>query len=193
MVALFTDPASALHLALLLGFTGGASLLMLLTVANRLRLRRVVRVWSAGRLGGLPVAPVLFLACVGSMIAYAYAVGQTGHLHLLLGYLVGGTCWLVAAFYAASIVVTDFGIVTHINRTGHAVAWGQVVDYFHVDEGRHQRYVFFYTDATSARRRLTLEVPAKYGAAFDLVVRTKLDARFEFYAEKAYGTKALEG
>lgn len=193
MLDQLTDSASALHLALLGGFVCVTVSLMLMTVANRVRLRRVVRAWPTGRVFGLPGVPLLFIAGIGAFMVHGFMTGRGAHVQLLVGYLVGGGCWLVAAYYTHMVVVTEFGLVTRLGRTVEAVAWGQVADYFRVEEAGQHRYVFFYTDAADARRRLALDVPARHAGAFELVVRTKLDARFEFYATQAYGRKAMEG
>ncbi len=53
--------------------------------------------------------------------------------------------------------------------------------------------MFFYLDPTDVRRRLELTVPRSHRAAFQDVVREKLDARFDLSAHQVYGKKALEG
>ena len=55
------------------------------------------------------------------------------------------------------------------------------------------RYAFFYLDPADVRRRLELTVPRSQRAAFQQIVREKLDARFELSAQQVYGKKALEG
>ncbi len=90
---------------------------------------------------------------------------------------------------AVMIIVQQFGV----QIDGTSVAWGQVVDYFDDDTVLPARYVFFYLDPTDVRRRLELTVPRSQRAAFQQVVREKLDARFDLSAQQVYGKKALEG
>ena len=73
------------------------------------------------------------------------------------------------------------------------MAWGQVVDYFDDNTVFPACYVFFYLDPTDARRRLELKVPRSQRAAFQQIVREKLDARFDLSVQQVYGKKALEG
>jgi hypothetical protein len=102
---------------------------------------------------------------------------------VLLGYPAGGAFWLVAAYLARSVIVTEYGIIHDINRISQAVAWAQIVDYFTVDADRGVRYVFLYTEENGPQRhRLEVTVPAARADAFQRLVEAKLNARFAFTA-----------
>ncbi len=188
-----SDVFLSLHLALLIGFVSVTSLLMLVTVTNRLRLRRVLVSWRAGRLFGLPVWPVLFLSVVLLFIGYALAMGHALDLSIFAGYLLGGLFWFASALLSATVVVSDYGVLQNVNHAARAIAWGQVVDYFEYARGKQKGYVFFYVDGSGGRRRLELPVPALHRQRFDAIVAAKLDARFDFSMQQTYGKKTLEG
>lgn len=188
-----SDVFITLQLILLLGFIGVTSLLMLVTVTNRMRLRRVVRSWRTGRLFGFPLWPAAFLLLVLLFSLYAVAAEHVLHATTLAGYLVGGAFWMVAALLSCTVNVTEYGLILNVNRVDQAVAWGQVVDYFEFEREKGHAYVFFYLDGSGVRRRLELTVPATLVDSFRDIVSAKLDARFEFSAQQLYGKKALEG
>ncbi len=169
------------HLALLAAFVGVASLSMLLTVISHLRVRRMLLSWQGGRWYGIPVGPACFLGATLIGLGYVVMQGQPVRPSVLVGYPAGGAFWLVAAYLARSVVVTEYGIIHDINRISQAVAWSQIVDYFTVDADRGVRYVFFYTeDGGSRRHRLEITVPSSRADAFHRLVDAKLDARFAF-------------
>jgi len=93
---------------------------------------------------------------------------------------------------SSSSVVTDYGIIPEVGRAGEAVAWGQISDYFHVEEGRRTYFVFMYQDFVGVRRRLELAVPAIDVERFAAILRSKLDTRIEDPIRQIAGSKALE-
>ncbi len=187
------DILATLHLILQVGFISVTVLLLFVTVVNRLRVRHVLLAWRTGKLLGLPLWPTVFLVAVLLFFSGALAMGQALAWTMVVGYLVGGVFWFAASLLSTSVLVTEFGLIYHPNRAGHAVAWGQVVDYFDDNTVLPARYVFFYLDPTDARRRLELKVPRSQRAAFQQIVREKLDVRFDLSVQQVYGKKALEG
>ena len=183
-----------LHRAVVLLFVAVTMMLMTVTLANRMRIRRVFFSWATGRLAGLPLLPTLFLALVVPAFGYALFADS---LHpslqplLLSGYLVGGIFWYVSALVAQSMTVTDFGLIRNVNRVGQAIAWGQVEDYFLSEAYGSCHYIFLYVDRQGERRRLELSVPRSYRDRFRQIVATKVDARFQFVLERTYGKTAL--
>jgi hypothetical protein len=171
------------HLTLLAAFVGVASLSMLLTVISHLRVRRMLLSWRGGRWYGIPVGPTCFLVATLIGLGYVVIQGQPVRPSVLLGYPAGGAFWLVAAYLARSVIVTEYGIIHDINRISQAVAWAQIVDYFTVDADRGVRYVFLYTEENGPQRhRLEVTVPAARADAFQRLVEAKLNARFAFTA-----------
>ncbi len=193
MPAALASVFETLHQILVGGFVAVTVLLLVVTLTNRLRTKDVILSWHPGPLLGVPRWPALFL---GLLLAFlVFALLTQPHVPILIfgGYLLGGVFWFAAAFLASAFHVTQHGLVHQINRSGSAVAWGQVVDYFVAAREKEQRYVFFYLDETGSRRRLELHVPAACQEAFHRIVCAHLDARFDFAMEQAYGKKALEG
>jgi len=184
---------TSLHLIFQAGFLGVTSLLLLVTVMNRMRVRHVLLSWRTGKLLGLPLWPTLFLGAVLLFFIGTLVIGQAFPVKFVTGYFVGGVFWFVASLLSTSVLITMHGVISHPSRAGYAVAWGQVVDYFETHDTQKHRYVFFYLDPTETRCRLELEIPHLQQAAFSEIVAEKLDARFELAAQQVYGKKALEG
>ena len=169
------------------------ALLVLITVVNRLRVQPVVASWHTGRLFGLPLWPVIFIVLVLGSMAYTLEAGHSISPGVFMGYLMGGSFWLIAMMLSSTLLVTEMGIVTNVNRAGQAVAWGQITDYFEIDSGKKTHCVFLYADENGRRRRLELHVPPRHHSRFRHIVRAKVDARMEFGVQQIFGKKALEG
>ncbi|MEM1269611.1 MAG: hypothetical protein AAF752_01575 [Bacteroidota bacterium] len=195
------DALQTLHHLVLALFVGTTALLFVTTLINRLRIRRVQQSWCAGRLFGLPLLPTLFLLLVTPLFLYAWLADTAPQFlsaGLLAGYLIGGAFWYAAAVLFNSVLVTDFGIIRNVNRLGEAVAWGQVIDYASAPKSASedvrrctQLYVLIFDDRTKRRNRLELRVPASQHDRFHELVQSKLDARFDFALEQAYGGGSL--
>lgn len=181
----------SLQLLLLCVFVGGTSTLLIMTVINRMRVRRVLMSWQHGRSGRWPIGATAFVAIALILTAYTGAQGSMLQAALASGYLVGGIFWWGAAFLTRTVLISAYGIVGHVNRDERVLAWSQVTDYFVVRDGGHWRYTFFYRK-DGAQQRFMLRVPAAYREAFQQVVRNHVDARFEFEIQRRYGRKALE-
>jgi hypothetical protein len=184
---------ATLHLILLLGFIGVTSLLLIVTVTNRFRLRRVLLTWRSRRYLGVPVGPTIFLGVVLGLLGASLLTDHALNAGLFLGYVVGGGFWFVAAWLSSTVIVSDYGLVLNSNCTDRAVAWGQIVDYFEFERASRRGYVFFFADGSGDRRRLELPVPIHLQKRFQKVVRSKVDARLEFSLQQVYGKQALEG
>ena len=185
---------ATLHLIVQVGFVSVTMLLLIVTIMNRMRVRDVRLRWRTGKLLGLPAWPTVFLGAVVLFYIGTLALGQAVPLKMVAGYFVGGLFWMFAGLFSSSLLVTEYGVIYHPSRAGHAVAWEQVVDYFETTTASRQPcYVLFYLDTSDTRRRLELMVPRSQRAAFSQIVAEKLDARFALSAQQVYGKKALEG
>ena len=174
-----------LHLLLLLAFIGVTSMLLVVTVVNRARLRDVMLSWPNGRFFGMPVWSSLFLAFVLGFILVTVLQNQIVFPLVFVGYMMGGTFWFAAAVIMCSVHVTPHGVVLNVNRDGRALAWTQIIDYFELgDPGQPGRFVFFYRDGSGSRQRLELEVPTPYRNRFRSLVRGHLDSRFNVIEEE---------
>jgi len=181
-----------LHTILVIAFVGVTALLLSLTVMQRIRIRRVRMTWRSGRVTRLPIWPIIFIGAVAVFLVYAQNTFPVVRISIFAGYLFGGMLWFIAVMLSSTSVITDYGIVPEIGRSGKAIAWGQVSDYFEVPEGRRTYFVFIYEDLLGARRRLELAVPAIEVDRFRSIVRSKLDVRIEYPSEQLEGSKALE-
>ena len=174
-------------------FLGTTAFLMLATLINRLRIRRILFTWCAGRLRGLPVMPTFFLGVISPLFIYSlFETPTSPYLHplLLIGYLGGGFFWYVASLISQSIIVTDYCIIQNVNRIGKAISWGQIVDYFYTTHKHRHHYVFFYMNKRGKKQRIEIMVPPAYQERFHQVVESKVDARFTFSMEQTYGKTA---
>lgn len=178
------------HILLLLAFIGVTSMLMLVTVINRLRVRDVLLSWPSGRLFGLPLWSSLFLVVVLVFFAISALQDQLLYPMIFAGYLMGGTFWFAASIMMSTVHVTPHGLILNVNRNGRAVAWGQIVDYFEFECRHRGGVVFFYTDGSGSRQRLELFVPRSFRQRFGHVVRARLSGRFKLHEHEPAGRQA---
>ncbi|GIV60115.1 hypothetical protein GQ464_009270 [Rhodocaloribacter litoris] len=184
---------ATLHILLLCGFIGVTSMLMLINVMSRLRVRHVLLAWRTGRFWGLPLWPLGFMAFVGGSMVYTDLTGHVIAPGIFAGYLVGGIFWFTGVFFASTFLVTEAGLIGGVGRARRAVAWVQIADYFEAEDRGKRCFVFLYVDERGRRGRLEVPVPDAHQEAFRRIVRAKIDARIEYRVQQAYGKKALEG
>lgn len=181
-----------IHLILVSAFVAVTALLLGLTVTQRLRIRRVRMSWISARAKNVPVWPIVFIGVVAIFLVYAQNSFPSVEIPIYAGYLVGGVLWFVSALLASSSLVTDYGIIPELGRSGDAIAWGQIVDYFEVLDGKQFHFVFIYQDLLAERRRLEVTVPIVEVERFRMFLRSHLDSRMEIPEKHAVGRKALE-
>jgi len=183
---------STLHLILVVSFVGVTALLLSLTVLERIRIRRIRMTWRSSRVSRVPIWPILFVGTVTVFLVYAQNIFPAIHVSLYLGYLLGGIFWFLAVIIASTSVITDYGIIPEIGRSGDAVAWGQISDYFEVKDERRVFFVFIYQDFIGVHQRLELAVPSIEVDRFLSIVRSKLDIRVEESVYEITDSKAIE-
>ncbi len=160
------------------GFGAVTLALLVLTVRNRLRTPDALLSWTDRRVWRGAVWPVGFVLLMGACAVVSagseggYAVWQ------LSGLMLCGMCWLVSVVIAHTVLVTDRGIVTHLNHPERTVVWDEVQDYF---EGGPApwHYAFFHADARGKRCRQDVWVPRPLRRAFSEITEDMLHARFE--------------
>lgn len=178
------DLVPLLHPIALCAFVGVTAGALLAAVGARMRLRRPRLAWHApGRWARLPVGPTLFLGLVVAGGAHAWWTGSAVPISVMVGYPAGGLFWFAAVWVGRTVVVTEYGIVPAVRRTGDAVVWSQIVDYAITQREGTPQFVFFYRGAEGGRHRLDVKVPRARVAALREVVRQKLDARFSVRGE----------
>lgn len=183
---------TTIHSVLVLAFVLVTSVLLAMTVARRLRIRGVRLVWRAGRFRVFPIWPTLFMGFVIVFLVYAHNAYPVIDAQVYLGYLLGGALWFTAVTLASCTIITEYGIILETGRTGDAVGWGQITDWFEVDEGRRIQFVFIYQDFTGERRRLQVPVPHLHVDRFRSLIRTKLEASINTPTPHFAGRKAME-
>jgi len=182
----------SVHFLLLWAFIGTTSMLALLTVVNRLRIRDVLVWWPRGRLKGLPLWPTLFLLAILGLWVQGMLRDQLPYTTFLAGYAFGGLFWFIADAVKSTLLVTPHGLVLNVNRSEECVAWGQIVDYFEFEHGRNLGLVFFYLDGCGSRRRLELRIPEARRDHFDAIARERLAGRFRYESQELAGRQAME-
>jgi len=176
-----------IHLLLLLAFIAVTSMLLLVTVVNRVRVRSVMLSWPNGRFLGLPVWSTLFLGTVVAFLGVTMLQGQIVYPLIFVGYLLGGMFWFAASMIMSSIHVTPHGLILNVNRYGRALTWNQILDYFEFGCKGKGGIVFFYRDGSGSRCRLEVHVPRAYQDEFARIVRCHLENRFEMKEEALAG------
>lgn len=165
-----------------------------LTLLNRMRLRRVLLSWPEGRLMGYPLLPTAYLLATFGWTAWVLYAHRWEQLSLLVPLVLMGALWFFWALLASQRVITDYGIVQHVNTPHRSIPWEAIEDYFICQEARYTRYTFFYSlpgPEDRQRQRLELRVPNSLLSPFQRIVRIKVDRRFEYALERAYGREML--
>lgn len=186
----FTDVLTTLHLALQVLFVGVTCWLLIITATNWWRIRPALCSWRRGRLGGLPLAPTLFIVASVVFLFCTRVFDQQVSPFFYTGYLVGGACWFAASWLSATVFVTEQGLLQDVNSEKRLMAWEWVEDYFVVSLRRGRRVVFLYVDEDGTRHRNEVVVPAAHQARFQHVLKERIDARLELQASWAYDRMA---
>lgn len=170
---------STLHTVLVLAFVGVTALLLGVTLVHRMRVRDVRMSWCSARGGSLPIWPIVFIGIVAVFLVYAGNTVPVISFEIFSGYLLGGLLWFSAVLLSSSVVVTEYGVIPELGRTGEAVGWGQVRDYFEVSAGKQIHFVFIYSDFLGEKNRMEITVPSTRERRFRRILREKLDTRIE--------------
>jgi hypothetical protein len=148
--------------------------------------------WRSARARHIPVWPIVFIGVVAIFLVYAQNTFPDVQIPIYAGYLLGGVIWFVAALLASSSLVTDYGIIPELGRSGNAIAWGQIVDYFEVEDGKEIHFAFIYQDFLGDRKRLEVSVPQTEVDRFRENLRSNLDSRMDVSEKHVVGHRALE-
>ncbi|NNF04835.1 MAG: hypothetical protein HKN17_10250 [Rhodothermales bacterium] len=175
---------STLHTVLVIAFIGVTALLLGVTLVHRMRIQRVRMSWCPGQAGSLPIWPVVFIGVVAVFLVYAGNTFPVISFGVFSGYLLGGILWFCAVLLSSTVVVTEYGVIPEVGRTGEAVGWGQIRDYFEVSAGKQVHFVFIYSDFLGEKNRMEITVPAARERRFRSILREKLDTRLESTATR---------
>lgn len=170
---------STLHTVLVLAFVGVTALLLGVTLVHRMRIPGVRMSWCPAQARSLPIWPVVFIGIVAVFLVYAGNTFPVISFGIFSGYLLGGVLWFSAVLLSSTVVVTEYGVIPEVGRTGEAVGWGQIKDYFEVSAGKQVHFVFIYSDFLGEQNRMEVSVPAARERRFRRILREKLDTRIE--------------
>lgn len=136
--------------------------------------------WHSGSWQTIPVWPTVFMGLVIVFLVYAQNTVPPISMGVFAGYFVGGMAWFVAIAMSSSVVITEYGLIPQAGRTSDAVGWGQISDYFEVQDGKRIHFTFLYQDFVGQRKRLDLTIPETMAERFRALVRSKLDAHMDY-------------
>lgn len=183
---------NTLHIVLVISFIGVTALLLGMTLLHRFRIRGIRMTWHSGGVNSIPVWPTLFMGLVIVFLVYAQNTVPVISMTVFTGYFVGGALWFMAVALSSSVVITEYGLIPEAGRSAEAVGWGQISDYFEVDEGKRTHFAFMYQDFMGERKRLDLFVPVQDAERFRILVRSKLEVSTDHPAYRITSRKALE-
>lgn len=170
---------NTLHIILAFSFVGVTGILLAMTVLQRIRIRGIRMTWNSARVGSLPVWPSLFMGIVVVFMLYSSNTVAPVAGEVLAGYFLGGILWFVAVALSGSVIVTEYGIIPEAGRSSDAVGWGQVFDWFELEDDKHTQISFLYQDLIGERKRLDVTVPRPHLEQFRCICRAKLDGSSE--------------
>jgi hypothetical protein len=191
----FLQSVIAVHGMVLGLFVCSTGLILGMTCVNRCRIRGVLFSWGRGRLFGLPMLQTLFLVAIVVVLAHALLSGETGRILtplVLLGYLLAGIFWYVSAVLGETVIVTEYGLVSDVRRLTTSVSWSRVFDYVELPERASGHYAFLYADNSGGRKRVDIYVPHAFRDRFRALIRSKLDARFNYIVDTSRGARELQ-
>ncbi|MEM1095515.1 MAG: hypothetical protein AAGJ10_13020 [Bacteroidota bacterium] len=168
------------YIILLFTFLGVTSALLIATVTSRMRIRRVQMQWPTGVLFGFPLGPSAFMSVIALSLVFIALERPAAEAIVPLGYLVGGSFWLLAVRLGKATVITETTIYRTMNDPSSSLAWVCVVDYAVQETPKEDRYVFFYRNGRGMRLRYELRVPASRRVAFRELVDERLSNRFAY-------------
>ena len=162
-----------------------------MTLMQRLRVRGIRMTWLSASRTSLPVWPTVFMGVVLVFLLYSRNTVSPVSPLVFLGYFTGGMLWFVSVVLSAAVVVTEYGILPEAGRSDEAVGWGQIFDYFEVEDHKRVHFAFMYQDFLGERKRLDLNVPLQHAERFRRMVRAKLDGPMEGTVERIRHGQAL--
>jgi len=183
---------NTLHIILVFSFVAVTAVLLGMTMVQRFRIRGIRQTWQSNRIGSLPVWPSVFMGIVLVFMIYTRNTVAPVDPLVFVGYFAGGMLWFSSVALSTAIVVTEYGIIPEAGRNDEAVGWGQISDYFEVEDGKRIHFAFMYQDFLGERKRLDLLVPIQETERFRSLVRSKLDVQIEGSVERVIQRKALE-
>ncbi len=183
---------STLHTILVVSFVVVTGVLLAMTIVQRVRVRGVRMTWISPRKGSLPVWPTVFMGVVLVFMLYSSNTVAPVSGMVFAGYFVGGFLWFAAVVLSGSVMVTEYGVIPEAGRSGDAVGWGQVFDWFEQEDGKRVHFSFLYQDFLGERKRLDLQVPEPQAERFRRFVRSRLDSPTDGTTQRVRRGRAIQ-
>ncbi len=173
---------ATVHLIILALITLATTMIMIVTASNALRLRNVELSWRSGKLSGYPLFSTIFLFMTITLTVLVHTQQLYHHTVTMVCYNWIGLTWFVTSYLMSKRFITDHGIVKNINDPSQTVSWSRILDYVEKNDGKQQKFIFFYPEHLPGERsrsiRLELVVPAAKKSSFGRLLQKKLGRRF---------------
>ncbi|MBC8042704.1 MAG: hypothetical protein IAF08_04590 [Rhizobacter sp.] len=160
------------------------------SIFNRMRVRGVRLVVQNGLLWGFPLLPVIYAAVMLLFTGIGVAMGEIEPVIKFSIYFAASIFWFVGATLAEQRLVVGDGLLLSINAPGRSLLrWNAVTDYFSKPKKHSTEYTFFImaagvkgntnTVAAATRSKVIIRVPNRQRAAFEAIIKERLEHRFE--------------
>lgn len=160
-----------------------STLLMVVTLGNALRLRRVKLSWKAGHFMGYPIFSSLFLAFLFVFSGVSLTYYSHPDFSIFISYHWIALNWFISSYLMSKRYITEYGLVKNVNDPSQTVSWTQVTDYFEHKQEKSVRFVFIYQRLVQTQKqtqRIELDVPKAFLPAFRQFLNFKLARRFDW-------------
>jgi hypothetical protein len=170
-------------------------LFALVSMINRLRIKKVILPVYHGALAGFPLLPTVYAFVQLVCIFIGYAIGDDESVTKFGLYLIASLFWFVGAAASEQRILTEDGILLNINRQRNSfLRWNDVTDYFCRPKPNHIEYHFFRrtpinrkSPAKSGKWKVVvIQVQNRQKDLFEQIIKDKLDHRFEVDPVKIY-------
>ena len=176
-----------IHIVLLAVFVLVTTLLVVMAVINRLRVRDVCITWSGhGSIKDMQWPGLLLFSVIG-LVVYTGLSSNPQYLYLALGYITGGLCWFSAIRISSTTLITDFAVIRNTSRKGNVLGWNQITDFFVRESASSVCYVFFYREMDGTQARFELTVPRSSHDVFKKMVCRRVEKKALPVHQRAYG------
>ncbi len=185
------------HLLVVFFLLGTTGVYMLVSLVNRLRIRRVQISWHRPWQSHSFVLALLYLVLQSVLAVYLWSVHSALYPWVTGAYVISGLFWLLGAYMNSETLITEYAVIPRVGQLEKAVGWRQMVDYVvrfgrKVRGRKYDHYTFFYLTSYGQRERMDLLVPISRRKPFYNLVQRKLDARFNVVLKQIYGQRQLD-
>ena len=173
-------------------------LFAMIALVNRLRVSHVrLSLWH-GALFGYPLLPSIYSLVQLVCIVIGLAIGDDESVMKFSLYLIASLFWFIGASASEQRLITDDGIVQNIHSAKKSLLrWDDITDYFAKPKRFYTEYHFFYGKPLGSKvapskgkinawNVVIIRVQRRQKAAFEAILREKLEPRFDVDPMKIY-------